>query len=35
LQLALTNSDGDFYTTSSVEARLRELRSIVVQAQKK
>jgi predicted Zn-dependent protease len=35
LQLALTNSDGDFYTTSSVEARLRELRSIVAQAQKK
>jgi predicted Zn-dependent protease len=35
LQLALTNSDGDFYNTSSVEARLRELQRIVAQAQKK
>ncbi|MFO1320461.1 MAG: M48 family metalloprotease [Burkholderiales bacterium] len=28
LQLALRNSDGDFYNVSSVEARLKELRSI-------
>ncbi len=28
LQLALKNSDGDFYNVSSIEARLRELRAL-------
>jgi predicted Zn-dependent protease len=35
LQIALKTSDGNFYQLSSAEARLKELRAIVVETSKK
>ncbi len=35
LQIALQSSDGDFYHNSSVEARLRELRELAADQDKK
>ena len=35
LQIALRSSDGDFYHNSSVEARLKELRELAANQDKK